>query len=263
MDDFLKVYNPYMASSGTGALSRFMRYNPAVYRTDVDGQALAFNFKFSDSFGADIFYTASTGNFPDLGRGLFNGPFGTGVQLNWEPSKKVGLGFTYVYSYHNGADRVNDVDLSGNTGSQRTDHPFSERGGRNISAVANRFGLQGTWRISDTFNFSAWGGYVDASARSANGDADIWNWSATLSAVDVGKEGAVFNLGGGMLPKVTGASGVGRRDQDTSYMIEANYKYPLTKNIILTPGLYVIFDPEHNANNDTIWVGALRTTFRF
>ncbi|WP_375341965.1 hypothetical protein [Okeania sp. SIO3B5] len=31
----------------------------------------------------------------------------------------------------------------------------------------------------------------------------------------------------------------------------------------VTPGLFVITNPNHDDSNDTIWVTTLRTTFRF
>ena len=37
----------------------------------------------------------------------------------------------------------------------------------------------------------------------------------------------------------------------------------LNDNIAVTPGLLVIFNPEHNNANDTVYVGTLRTTFKF
>jgi hypothetical protein len=44
-------------------------------------------------------------------------------------------------------------------------------------------------------------------------------------------------------------------------MVEAQYKFPVTKNILITPGAYAVF----NANNEgnAILVGVIRTTFRF
>ncbi|PLZ79564.1 hypothetical protein CBP16_16350, partial [Fischerella thermalis WC217] len=39
--------------------------------------------------------------------------------------------------------------------------------------------------------------------------------------------------------------------------------YQLTDNISITPGFLAIFNPEHNDNNDTVYVGTLRTTFTF
>jgi carbohydrate-selective porin OprB len=54
-----------------------------------------------------------------------------------------------------------------------------------------------------------------------------------------------------------------RRDSDTGYHLEAFYRYALTDNIAITPGVFVIFNPEHNGSNDTIYVGTIRTTFKF
>jgi carbohydrate-selective porin OprB len=52
-------------------------------------------------------------------------------------------------------------------------------------------------------------------------------------------------------------------DTDTSYHLEGLYKVQLNDNIAITPGLLVIFNPEHNDRNDTIYVGTVRTTFSF
>ena len=55
----------------------------------------------------------------------------------------------------------------------------------------------------------------------------------------------------------------GAEDEDTTFLLEALYKYPINKNVLLTPGAYVIFNPDGNSNNDTQVVGVLRTTFKF
>ncbi|TVQ58071.1 MAG: hypothetical protein EA366_07410 [Spirulina sp. DLM2.Bin59] len=45
--------------------------------------------------------------------------------------------------------------------------------------------------------------------------------------------------------------------------LEAFYRWRLSNNITLTPGLVAVFNPGHNANNDTVLIGALRATFSF
>jgi len=45
--------------------------------------------------------------------------------------------------------------------------------------------------------------------------------------------------------------------------VEAFYRFQLNDNIAITPGFWVIFNPENNARNDTQYVGVLRTTFNF
>ncbi len=46
-------------------------------------------------------------------------------------------------------------------------------------------------------------------------------------------------------------------------MVEAHYRYPISDNILITPGVFAIFNPDHDSHNDDIWVGAVRTTFSF
>jgi hypothetical protein len=46
-------------------------------------------------------------------------------------------------------------------------------------------------------------------------------------------EGAAFSLGGGQVPRSD-------KEDSTSYMVEAQYKFPVTKNILITPGAYAI-----------------------
>jgi hypothetical protein len=87
------------------------------------------------------------------------------------------------------------------------------------------------------------------------------------------------NLGGvlvGQPPKITSSTlpdgfnfpkfsdgGTAGGRSDTSIHVELFYRAQLSDNIALTPGLFVIFNPDHNAANDTLVVGALRATFRF
>ena len=80
---------------------------------------------------------------------------------------------------------------------------------------------------------------------------------------DLGKEGNVLGLIFGMPPRMRGNDIVNRRDLDTSYRVEAFYRYKITDNIAITPGGFVVFNPEHNNANDTIFVGTILTSFTF
>lgn len=71
-----------------------------------------------------------------------------------------------------------------------------------------------------------------------------------------------------MQPKLTGTSSglraVGQfRDPDTSLHVEGFYRYQLTDNIAITPGVIWLTAPNHNENNDDIVIGTIRTTFEF
>ncbi|MBD0346116.1 MAG: carbohydrate porin, partial [Coleofasciculus sp. Co-bin14] len=52
-------------------------------------------------------------------------------------------------------------------------------------------------------------------------------------------------------------------DRSTPYHLEAFYSFKVSDNINITPGAFVLFNPEGNANYDTTLVGVLRTTFTF
>ena len=88
-----------------------------------------------------------------------------------------------------------------------------------------------------------------------------------LCAVDFFKDGAVLSVAGGSLPNSRRIDAIPGDltvpDQDTPYIVEAQYKYPINDNILLTPGFYVILQPDGNNLNNSIWVGALRTSFLF
>ncbi|NEO44121.1 MAG: iron uptake porin [Moorea sp. SIO4A3] len=260
LDDLFDPTNPFLESSGIGALSRFNRRNPVTHR-GPEGAGAGLTYEFSDAVNLSLLYLADDGDAPSPaeGDGLFNGAYSAGAQLGISPIDNLEISLTYVRSYQPGED----VNLSGSTGSDLAKQPFGE-----TATSANRFGAQASLRLSSQIHLGGWFGYVDAIAEDDNGavsegdNAEILTWSANLSFLDLGKEGAVLSFAGGVPPKATDIDGADE-DDDTSYLIEAQYKFPITQNITITPGAYVIFNPNHDDDNDTIWVGAIRTTFRF
>ena len=50
---------------------------------------------------------------------------------------------------------------------------------------------------------------------------------------------------------------------DIPLHVEAFYKYKVTDNISITPGVVWLVSPNQNDDNDSIFIGALRTTFTF
>ena len=55
----------------------------------------------------------------------------------------------------------------------------------------------------------------------------------------------------------------GRKDEATSLHFEVFYRYKFDDNVWITPGFFAVTNPGHIADNDNIYVGTLRTTFRF
>ncbi|CCI14037.1 conserved exported hypothetical protein [Microcystis aeruginosa PCC 9806] len=257
LDDVFITTNPFLADSGTGALSRGQRYNNIVFR-GPDGVGAAVRFNIGDVFQVTGTYLASGGtngaSNPNPGSGLFNGSYSAGAQVGFSFIKFADINFVYVRSYQT-ADSIRTGGLFGSVSSPLTERPFG-----NVGTVADRFGLQASAQvIPGVLNLGAWGGYANASATGVNaaiGDNNtgIWSWNLNLSVLDLFAEGAAFSLGGGQVPRSD-------KESRTSYMVEAQYKFPVTKNILITPGAYAVF----NANNEgnAILVGVIRTTFRF
>lgn len=249
-DDIASEKNPFFASDETGALSRFGRRNPAVYRTG--SAAVGANFTFGQ-FGVDVAYLVDDGGAdPTSGNGLFNGDYLAIGQFNWDPNDKIGLALTYGYGY-NTPDNVN---LSGSTGSLQAKDPFDGAG-----ATAHRIGAQGTFRIAERFNIAGWFGSVIASPESGDFEGEeawVWNAAVNFAFLDLIREGSLLGLIVGIPPRTDY-----RTPDNTTYFVEALYRYPITDNISITPGAYVIINPNQNDSNDTIVVGSIRTTFKF
>lgn len=257
IDDFVSdTYNPFFSGSADGSLSRFGRYNPAIYRSNA-GAGLGINYKFTEAMSVDVFYAAINGANPNQGNGLFNGSYSAGAQFNWKISDKLGVGIAYVRSY----DPAQNVNFSGSAGSSIAKNPFSYGGFDSEGGTANRVGIQASWRVAEKVNLSGWFGYVGAESTGGafDGDtADIFNGALSVAVLDLGKEGSVLGLIFGVPPQSNF-----RNPDDLNFLIEAQYKYPLTKNISITPGAYVVFSPNQDSDNDTIVVGVIRTVFKF
>jgi hypothetical protein len=286
-NDSIPTLSPF-ESSGSGAISRFGRFNP-IYRANT-GSGVIINHKLGREFTAGNKFTLSLGYLvptadaqdPSIDRGIISGSHSALAQLVYQPTANVGIGFTYANSYYS-----NGSGITGGTGSGFANNPFNSgttgpNTPSNVPVNANQFGVEGNIRLNPKLILTGWAGLTEATAKRRIGaianptvregdKATIWNWAVGLAFPDLFKDG---NLGGiifGMPPKVTdndyGASPTTslarRRDRDTSYHLEGFYRLRLTDNIAVTPGVLVIFNPEHNSANDTIFVGTLRTTFTF
>ncbi|MBD2360666.1 iron uptake porin [Anabaena minutissima FACHB-250] len=249
------VFNPDLRSSGSGSISRYGRFSP-IYRASSPGGA---GLTVTVSPGGPISFTgaylAPRASNPADGNGLFDGANAIFGQIDFKPSQALNLGFTYSRTYQNAA---NGINLFGSQGSSAANNPFS-----NAATSANNYSIQANFSPSAKIGVGGWVGYTDAQAETgADRDADVWYWAANLALRDFGREGNTLGVIFGQPPKLTGGNGI-TRDSDTSYHLEGLYKMRLTDNISVTPGLLVIFNPEHNNDNETIYVGTIRTTFSF
>ncbi|MFM2064623.1 MAG: hypothetical protein RLZZ507_4294 [Cyanobacteriota bacterium] len=253
--DFFNTFNPDFRSSGTGALSRYGRFSPIYRQSGQAGLNVQFNAKGPISFG--VGYLADEANDPTSGEGLFDGNYAALAQLEFKPNNKFGVGLTYVRSYYGSGERIFD-----STGSEVANRPF----GPGQPTTLNNYGLQFSFKPSEKITLGGWGGFSDVESTTTSDNASIWYWAATLGIKDIGAKGNTLGLIFGQPPRVTDRT-VGNVDlggeSGTSYHLEGLYKMKLSDNILITPGVLVIFNPENNNNNNTIVVGTVRTTFSF
>ncbi len=263
-------FNSDFASSGRGALSRYGRFSP-IYRQGQGGAGATVTFNPTGPLTLSAAYLARTANDPAVNSGLLNGDNAIFGQLSFKLNKALNIGVTYARTYQantltaTGANTANS--LFQGTGSSFANNPF----GAGARTESNNYGVQASLQFSPTLVLSGWGGYTTADSVSGTNvgtDAEIWYWAGSLALKDFGGEGNVLGVIFGQPPKVTGGSikDVAANvnfDDDTSFHLEGLYKFKVSDNIQVTPGLLVIFSPEHNNNNDAIYVGTLRTTFTF
>jgi Carbohydrate-selective porin, OprB family/S-layer homology domain len=260
LNENVYVFNPDFRSSGSGALSRYGRFSP-IYRQAGDGAGITVNVNPNGPLTLTAAYMATGRNSaanPVDGSGLFDGNNTIFGQVAFKPSQAFNVGFTYARTYQ--ADpTASGYGLFYSTGSTAANRPFGSS-----KTEANNYGIQATFQPSSKFTLGGWVGYTTADAVTGpTRDADIFYWATTLGVKDFGREGNVLGLIFGQPPKVTGGSGGVTKESGTSYHLEGLYKMKLSDNILVTPGLLVIFNPENNDRNDTIYVGTLRTTFTF
>ena len=269
LDDIFAVTNPMLESSGTGALSRFSRRNPVLFR-GTEGAGAGVNLDIiEDKLAVNALYLTDDAFDAEQGEGIASGSFSAGAQLEFTPFEAVQLSASYVRNYQTDDG---DINQSGSTVSGNATSPFDNTDDfPGLNTVANKIGAGVNVNLGDRFVLAGFGGYADVEglADGENPDGEIWTWGANASVLDLVKEGSVLSIAGGMLPKFVSDRGQAEanfrvdEDPDTSYLVEALYKFPLNDNILITPGAYAVFNPNHIEDNDTIYVGVVRTTFEF
>ncbi|MEB3337522.1 MAG: iron uptake porin [Leptolyngbyaceae bacterium] len=250
-DDIIDTVNP-LDSSGNGAISRFGQRNP-IYRTG-GGAGAAVQVGLSDNIKLDLGYLGGEASNPTAGNGLFNGDYAALAQVTFTPSSALKVALTYVNSF-------NDSGIGWGLGSSNTT--------TSVAVSGNSYGIEANYRLSPGVQIGGWGGYTSIQRlTAAGGTRDVWNFAVTLAFPDLGKKGSLGGIVFGMQPRVTGSNGWAlaggaTTDRDTGFHVEGFYRYRLSDNIAVTPGIIWLTAPNHDARNSGIVVGTIRTTFSF
>lgn len=279
MDDKLQVYIPavgglhydYAPTSaglmenfdgGNGPLSMFAQRNP-IYLIG-GGSGLGLTYSFSDSFKLSLGYLAdntdlggaTSANVPSAGGGLFNGNYSALAQVNYTGmDSKLSVSATYVNAYR----KVGLFDGGGGFSVVGSGLDNVVIPGLTNGAEVNAFGLSAAYKINPTISVNAFGAYLDVNLKGVggSGDFDSWTYGLGLAFADLGKRGNLLGLMAGVEPYF--------EDAQNPIHVEAFYKYQLTDNISITPGVVWVINPSSDAFNDgdDVIIGTVRTTFSF
>ncbi|WP_299487813.1 iron uptake porin [Acaryochloris sp. IP29b_bin.137] len=261
--DDVNTFNPFLKSSGSGALSRFFRVNPVVYRAP-GGTTFSAVYDITDKVEFSVMYAADDADeaVDDGNSGLFSGRYGIMAQLGFNPTDDIGIGIQYARSRYTGGD----IDITQDTGDAitsigtDTSDPF---GG--LDTTTDNFGISAQAKITDGFHVSGWGGLTLARANAvANSEVKLLNWAANLIFPDLLLEGSRGSLSIGQQPFIVDAGTFGIDDgDDPNFTAEAQYQFKVNDNIKISPGLIVIINPNNTSSNDPIFIPVIRTTFKF
>src|SRR5579883_3044641 len=263
--DYAPTVNPYFEDfdGGNGALSTFASRNP-IYNIG-GGAGGALNIKFGKGgllrpSSITLGYLASNPNNPGLGSGVFNGNYAALGQINFNLSDRFAIAATYVHGYLKGGSSVFD---EGGTIASNFGVVGTAQANRVINAAeVNSYGVEASFRLSDKISLSGFGTYSDVSGKVSRIDNfQSWTYGGGVAFPDLGKKGNVLGLFAGAEPYARNRRGFG--GSDTPIHVEGFYKYRVSDNISITPGVIYLISPGQNSNNDDVLIGTLRTTFTF
>ena len=258
-------------SEGQEAVSRFAGLNPVARvsgGTSGTGLASAAGFIWSIAKSVDLraLYGSVNANLPSdqgfpatpLGAGFFNGSTVVATQLTFKPSSSIDIALNYANSHHQLnilATGLGDGDIGTLSGLPATQ-----------DVHVNSVGGTATWRVSSNIALAGYGAvFFVNNDGGPSAKTTITSWMGGLHFTDLFKKGNTAGILFGQPLYRTDADGAATLPggRTTPYHLEAYYRIQVTDNISVTPGAFVLFNPEGNRDNDTTAVGVLRTTFTF
>ena len=245
-----------------GAISYYGQLNPILYPIGKQS-GIGVNWQATPWLDLDFSIGSEFGSANRPNRGLFEGGYGASVRSAIDLGK-LKMAFNYIHSYSPrfGVDTASGSNAAKVVGAG--------------PVVGNTYLLAAFYRLTPMFEVGTSVGLINARTlgEGTRGDAQVWDYRLNLAFYDVGKKGNLAGIILGIQPQLTGTSNptlaqaIGlppgqRRDRDTGFHIEAFYSHRLNNNISITPGVFWLTAPNHDARNPDMVVGVVRTTFRF
>jgi hypothetical protein len=249
---------------GEGAFSLFGQRNPIISLGNTNAGA-GFDWQITDRVSLQGVYSAALADQSTAG--LLGDRWTAGTQLSLAPTDQINVGLNYLFS------RSGDGVINPGIGDGQLVSPFLLDA---VNLDTHAIGATAAWQILPTWTIGTWGGWTTSSAKQFDGRVQTTNWMVFSAFPDLFGRG---NLGGillGQPPKITSSNfptganfpnfstgGQAGGQPDTSLHLETFYRAQVNPKISVTPGLLIIFNPNHNKTNDPIVQGVLRATYQF
>jgi Carbohydrate-selective porin, OprB family/S-layer homology domain len=249
---------------GEGALSLFGQRNPIISLGNTNA-GVGFDWQVADRVSLQGVYSAALANQPDSG--IVGDRWTAGAQLSLAPTDQINVGLNYLFS------RTADGVINPGIGDSQLVSPFLPDA---VGFDTHAIGATVAWKVMPSWTIGTWGGWTSSRSDQLSGSVQTTNWMVFSAFPDLFGRG---NLGGilvGQPPKITNSSlpdganfpnfstgGQVGGQPDTSLHLETFYRAQVNPKISVTPGLLIIFNPNHNKTNDTIVQGVLRATYQF
>lgn len=274
------------ADEGQGAVSRFASLNPVLRISGGTSQiglasATGFIWDISEKVNLRALYAsvsapvATEEDVNILGAGVFDGSVVASTQLTLKPVDTLEIGLNYAYSFHElnilatGLSRFSATPLNIPEQTVNADGSINVGGIVDTSIGINSVGTSVNWNVLPQVSLTAYGAYFFVDSRTGvDASSEFLSWMTGIQVKDLFKEGNSAGLIFGQPLNRVDAGGAAELiepdvDRAIPYHLEAFFNYKINNNLSITPGGFILFNPEGDENNDTTAVGVLRTTFSF
>ena len=270
VDDAFPTIVPFYGE-GNEAVSRFAQMNPVLRVSGgTSGIGLAsaggIIWNISDAVDLRALYGSVNANLPSnngfpgtpLGAGLFGGSYVAAAQLTLKPSSSWDLALNYAHSYH-------QINITGD-GSAASAIGVIPGVPLTTPVSMDSFGVTTAYRFSPQVSLSGFFFYSTIKAEAGfSAGTDLLSYMVGLHVKDALRKGNTFGVLFGQPPARTSTSGIASAVPENAkpYHLETYYKFQVNDNISITPGFFVVFNPEGYSGNPTAYVPVIRTTFSF
>ena len=192
-------------------------------------------------WNASLNFIAQDGELANEGIFDSDGSLNTTAQLGYK-----GSNWGAAIAYRNGTFGTRTISANGTAYNSLSD-----------GQTSNSFSVAGYWQPLDTGiipSISAGYGFTDISGSGSAANSD--SWYVALQWDDAFAKGNAAGVAIGQNP----SAGLG---VDDPLSLELFYRFQVTDNISITPGIFYITDSSNQVGNQDLWGGVIQTQFRF